>query len=423
MAKFRKKIVRPGTPTVGRLDGTEEKDAITPSRLKSWVENTKKLRDLGVLIPAPLAHQDKNKRFAFPVIKAKDGETLADVYSGSTPATPPAWDLANLNAGFWEEFEIDPSDNSLVGVVNVENPDKEKMIGTDVKETSVLVMPGRTVTDANGVDHQIGEHLAHVAICLHAQEKGQANFEPLNPMPAGMAMALIVPSIAMDDVTGLPDANKPKDEKLYKVITLLRSSLNVALPEDTTRENFLESLTLVLTQKLADQQEKDQQEEVTDRPNDASTKTPSIAMSETTQKTESQAPKQDAASAILMNMLLKDKRKALKDRVQKLIETGRVGKSYAEKTLLPKIEAFSMSATDLTAAGDFPKTAVEELIEGLEEAIPMVGESLVEQGISYDIPLDAEKQVPPQDVISGSAIADLSADQADEILDSTFGTL
>ncbi len=39
MAKLRKKIVTPGVKTVGRLDGKSEKDAITPARIKTWVDN------------------------------------------------------------------------------------------------------------------------------------------------------------------------------------------------------------------------------------------------------------------------------------------------------------------------------------------------------------------------------------------------
>lgn len=407
MAKFRKKIVTPGVKTVGRLDGRNEKDAITPSRIKNWVENTKKLKELGVLIPAPLAHQDKEHKLAFPVIVGKDGETLADAYSGANDEIPPAWDLANLNAGFWDTFDQD-ADGSLVGEVDVPNEDKAKKIGTEVKQTSVLVMPGRRIVDKEGNEHEVGEHLAHVAICLHAQEPGQENFVPLSPVPDSLAMSFV---IAMDDITGLPDPSKPKDEKLYRVITLLRSSLGVALPEDTTRENFLDSLTLVLTQKLADQQEQQTQEPLTMRPNDANTQTPSIAMSQTVTPNKSEA--------ILMSMLNKSKKKELKDRIDKLVGTGRTSKDYADKVLYPRCEAFAMSASDLTDKGDFNKSSLEELIEGLEAATPLVGPSLVDEGTFInDLPAEASVEVPPQDVIVGTAINDLSAAQADEILDS-----
>lgn len=407
MAKFRKKIVSPGVKTVGRLDGKNEKDAITPSRIKSWVENTKKLKELGVLIPAPLAHQDKEHRFAFPVIVGKDGETLGDAYSGANKEIPPAWDLANLNAGFWEDFDQD-QDGSLVGEVDVPNEDKAKKIGTEVKQTSVLVMPGRRIVDKEGQEHEVGEHLAHVAICLHAQEPGQDNFVPLQEVPASLAMSFV---LAMDDITGLPDPTKPKDEKLYKVITLLRSALGVALPEDTTRENFLDSLVLVLTQKLADQQEQKQEEALTVRPNDAQTKAPSIAMSQTVTP--------NASEAILMSMLNKSKKKELRDRIDSLVAKGQTSKAFADSTLYPKLQAFSMSAADLNDKGEFNKSTLEELIEGLEGATPLVGPSLLDEANALnDVPLDATVESRPVDIITGTGEAnDLSAAQADAILD------
>ncbi len=414
MAKFRKKIVTPGVKTVGRLDGKNEKDAITPARIKSWVENTKKLKDIGVLIPAPLAHQDKNQKFAFPVIMGKDGETLGDAYSGANKDIPPAWEVADLNAGFWENFDVDPADGGLIGEVDIPNEDKASKIGTEIKQTSVLVMPGRRIVDRQGTEHEVGEHLAHVSICLHAQEPGQDNFVPLDSVPASMAMSFVLPTLAMDDITGLPDPNKPKDPALYKVITLLRSALNVALPEETTRDNFLDSLTLVLTQKLADQQESQKEEEITSRPNNAATRSPSIAMSETVTPNKSEA--------ILMSMLNKSKKKELQDRVEKLVSTGRTSRAYADSYLKPKLEGFSMSATDLTDKGEFNKSPLEELIEGLEAATPLVGPSLLDEGPEGmgDIPLGAETQSQPRDVVVGSAVEDLSEATADSILDSCF---
>lgn len=411
MAKFRKKIVTPGVKTVGRLDGKSEKDAITPARIKTWVDNSKKLKEIGVLVPAPLGHQDKDHKFALPVIMGKDGETLSDAYSGANSNTIPAWDLPNLNAGYWDTFEVDPIDGSLIGEVDVPLQEKADKIGTEIKQTSVLVMPGRRIVDREGVEHEIGEHLAHVSMCLHAQEPGQDNFVPMDVVPNSMAMAMVIPSIVMDDITGLPDPNKPKDPVLFKVITLLRASLQVALPEETTRENFLDSLILVLTQKLADQQESQKEEGVNQRPNDAQTKSPSIAMSDT-------LTKPSAVEAILMSQIVGGRKKELKDRVAKLLATGRTSKAFADTVLLPRIEAFSMSAADLNDKGEFGKTLLDDLIDGLEAATPLVGPSMLDTGDGLnDVPLDAESQSLPADVIVGTQVNDLSAAQSDEILD------
>lgn len=415
MAKFSKRIVTPKVHTVGRLDGSEEKEAITPERIKSWADNTNQLIEWGIQIPAPYTHQDKNHRFVFPVIKGKDGETLADAYSGGNTQIPPAWDLAAVNTGFWDKFGVD-TDGTLTGEVDADGDPNDfntpaGKISKTIKQTSVLVMPPRTIRGKDGEDHQIGEHLAHVAVCLHGQEAGQTNFEPMASMPESLAMSFV---LKMDEITGLPDPNKPKDEELYTVISLMRSALNVALPEDTSRDNFLQSLKLVLTQKLADQRESSQEDGVTQRPTDAVAKSPSIAM---TQVVTPAAP--NTVEAILMGTLIRDKKKALTERVSKLISTGRVGKDWAEKNLLTKIAGFSMSATEITKDGEFPKGLVEELIEGLEQATPLVG-SIIEEAKpgANDVPLDGTVENMPVDVLTGSAAQDLSNADMDEILDS-----
>lgn len=418
MAKFKKKIVTPAVHDVGRLDGTTEKDAITKDRIKSWADNTNKLIELGFEVPAPYTHQDKNKRFAFPVIKAGEDETLSDAYSGTTEYIPPAWDVANQNTGFWDKFEVDADgalvgEADIVGEVNDVNTPAGKL-GKTIRQTSVLVMPPRTVRGKDGQDHQIGEHLAHVAVCLHGREPGQSNFEPMTSVPTALAMSF---TLAMDDITGTglgPDPSKPKDEELYTAISLLRSALGVALPEDTTRENFLSSLKLVLTQKLADKQENEQEQGVNTRPPDGQVKSPTMAMSQTTQ---TPAPS-DKIEALLMSSFVKSKRKELEDRAKKLVSTGRTSKEFADKNIFPAISALAMSSADLLSTGEFSKTATELLIEGLEAATPLTGPSQIDQGGGFGyVPEEGMTQQIPADVITGNGVADLSDKAMDEMLD------
>ena len=78
-----------------------------------------------------------------------------------------------------------------------------------------------------------------------------------------------------------------------------------------------------------------------------------------------------------------------------------------------------MSAADLTADGEFPKSAVEDLIEGLEAAIPMAGPSLLDQNLGTgDFPAGGTTEMMPVDIVVGEAgVADLSNDQVDEIFE------
>lgn len=450
MAKFKKLIVTPGTHNVGRVDGSSEIVPITKERIATWAKNTNIAKSLGVKIPAPFAHQDLNKNFPLPVILGTDGASLADAYSGYSGIS---WDAA-INAGFWEDdFTIDPTTGGLIGHVEAPGDEKDSnsiagKIGTTVKETSVFVMGPRKVV-VNGVEHEIGEHLAHVACCLHPSQPGQRNFEPVKvQLTPDLKLAM---SFCMADMVGSPannapagaasvvpatnameDPTKPKDLELTNLLTMLRNVCYVDLADSTTRESLINDLSLALRQKSADQQETEKdQDSLTQRPEGADTKSPSIAMT-TNLLPNGTAPKVDpvvvptAADTLLamtMSNLIVSKKDALKKRIDRLVATGRTTKVFADAKLYAPVLALAMSPAQLaTAGGDISKVrdSVEDLIEGLEQSAPLAGGSLVDDDSAvYQVPEDAVVQGLPKEYLGGDA--DLSEADSQEILDYADG--
>lgn len=416
MTKFRKLIVTPGVHRVGRLDGRQEMVAITPERISEWVENTNKLLSWGVSIPAPFAHQDKNLHFPLPTIRLGDeNNSLADAYhSPSSPSL--SWD-ASINGGFWEDpFEIDPETGGLVGYVSSPGDDSDPntpagKIGKLVKETSVLVMGPRKVVDKEGNIREIGEHLAHVAMCLHPAQPGQKNFEPV-PVSEELALAM---SFAMSDLVSesvVPQVGKPpKDNELLETISLLAEIAYVALPPDTTRENFITNLNVCLRQKAADQKESEQKmASLEQRPPDAETKSPSMTMNQTVKEP-------DLATTLLMNNLVKSKRKSLRERIDALVSSGRVKKTYADQKLYPQVEALAMSPDQVLASnGEAPRLPIDDIVEALEQTMPLTGTSLVEDPTSsFTTPPDAQVEELPEEMQDS-----LSDELADQVIKTAF---
>lgn len=431
MPKFRKLVVTPGVHNVGRLDGRTEAVAITPERIAGWVRETNRLKELGVKVPAPFAHQDHERKFPFPVVLGSDGCTLADAYTGDSIS----WD-AQLNGGFWDSpFELDPATGGLVGEVespgSAEDPNTPAgKIGTTVRETSVLVMGPRTVRDSQGKEHQIGEHLAHVALCLHPAQPGQRNFEPVPaPLPADMKMAM---SFAMSDLIASPpkqpgaasgaiqnnlqDPLAQVDQELNDTIALLANVVYISMPADTSRENFVSYLNVCLRQKSADQQEQEAENQaLTTPPPDGTTKQPSIAMSQQPTKTPPAAPNSsDTLLVMFMSNLVNDYKAKLKARLAKCKERGQLRKPELETRILGLIDAFAMSSEQFTESkGTISRSSAEDMIEVLEQTAPLTGESLYDSGAEWNTPPGTQVEPRPDEGVG----VDLTPEQSNEIID------
>ena len=344
MAKITKTVARKGVFSVKASDGTYRAEPITPDRLQKWAETANTMIGKGIKIPAPYAHYDQDGKAPSPVILGKSSELI-----DPTTNKPIGW-RSDLNAGFWEDFQVDGDE--LKATLDVPDKDADK-IGSTIKETSIYVDP--SYKDGNGDSYE--EPLLHVALVTHGRDMGQPNFE-VDGSPSKVAM-----SFALSNEIGAQDSS------LQNAIETLRL-LGMNLPEDTNEENFIERIVVAGGQMAADKATAEN-DSVTTPPPGSEVKPPTVAMSKETNDKHT-----DKAAAFLMSHFLSDKKTSLVSRVNKLVENGQVSKDFADKTLYPRIEKVAMSLEDIPEdpSKGLPKTDLETLIDGLESGTKLTGE-------------------------------------------------
>ena len=196
------------------------------------------------------------------------------------------------------------------------------------------------------------------------------------------------------------------------------------LPPDTDSSNIIERLILVAGQKAADDKESDE-DNLANAPQGSKVKPPTLAMSKnptgtqmsenTNQNEGTQQQNADKAAAILMSNYQETKRSDLKDRVKKLVETGRVSGEYADKKLYPQVTGFKMSLDMVDDSGQMPTPDVENLIEALESANPLTGKS-----IQMSMPAGSEAVENPFEGVNMEGEHEPSEEDMDKLLDNLF---
>ncbi len=116
-----------------------------------------------------------------------------------------------------------------------------------------------------------------------------------------------------------------------------------------------------------------------------------------------------------MSNIVKDKKKSLRDRISALVATGRCTAEYAEKRLFPRLDGLVMSPDQLAGVGgDYSKLRdpVEDLIEGLEQAQPLAGSSVVDDGdYAFDRPPGTNLEEHPEQNPGGPDIPEKDQDE------------
>lgn len=260
MAKFVKRIIRPGTYSIRRKDGTTTRIHIGRERIKRWVDNFTKMKASGLKIPAPWRHEEK----------AQPARLDADHSD---------WDAYN-NGGFWEELHVG-DDGALYGTVDVPNAKDAEKVGTTVQDVSLLAKP--EWMDGEGTKYQ--DAITHIAMVVHPVAKDDQNFVPQDA-PA-IALSLSEFYSADDTTTGdegdsVPEGDGPKagSATVKDVMQLLREVAKVTLPEDTTADNMLERLVTALSAIRGQKSEENPEGESVKEPPAGSKKQPGpVAMS------------------------------------------------------------------------------------------------------------------------------------------------
>lgn len=231
--KFTKAILRTGKLWVRNLEtGEREEREFTSEDLKRYEADFKRMKEKGLRMPSPYGHD------------------------GSTPLK----DLANSknNAGEWEDIYYEPTTDHLWGVVDVPLPEDAKRIGTTLKEVSPAIS---TWMDGDGEVWQ--DTLNHVALVVKPVQGNQDNFKPLSELETSIkkdapAIALSIYEEIKTNITtpkgsgptatktDLPNPNGEIDAmaKMKEALSYLAKA-GFTLGEDTTEETLADRIILV----------------------------------------------------------------------------------------------------------------------------------------------------------------------------------
>ena len=385
MATFKKVIVRPGVYKVNTPNGREIR-AVTKDFLKSVALTAKEMIKNGLKIPSPFSHKDESGIVPGPVFN-KDGEEL-DASTGKKKK----WS-SDINAGFWSDFETNEA-GELIGVVDVPGKASDLSstagkIRNTIKETSVFIEPDFT----DGLGRHYKNALRHVALVTNAIEPNQDNFELL---AEDQEFALAMSFSMADEVSQKPkdsssddnsdsmgsskedDATKTTAEEtssqegnISELVTLVKDKLGFEMPSDTDEKNFLDRLRTILVSIESQENPDEEMDNLTKKPKDSETQSSTVIMANETNVT----PNENKDNLVIMekklNKLLESHLATLREqftsRIQALIAKGKIGRKYAEATLLPATASIAMSIEDMDDEGNFPKTPLEMALDMLDE--------------------------------------------------------
>lgn len=239
MPLFTKRIIRPGTYTVPRADGTSSRVHIGPQRIARWLATFNRMRQTGLAIPAPWRHEEK----ALP-LRLEGDRTDVDAYN---------------NAGFWKRLWVDEHDGSLYGEVDVPRADDADRIGRTVVDVSLLAKP-QWIDGQNNLYEDV---LTHIALVTHPVAPDSSNFtrSSSSEKDPGVLACGLGDLVMAEDVTPTtppatsagPPATPPPDSVAAATATvadalemLSKMDPPITLPSDTNSQNFLERLVTAL---------------------------------------------------------------------------------------------------------------------------------------------------------------------------------
>jgi hypothetical protein len=369
--KFQKRIVRPGTYSVRRKDGTRTRYHISKKRMQHWVNQFETMKSRTLKIPAPWRHEEK----AQPIRLDADVKDI-DSYN---------------NGGFWEKLWIGP-DGWLWGEVDVPRAEDADRLGKTVVDVSLLAK--QEWEDAQ--QNKYPDAITHIALVTHPVVPDDQTFKAIKDedkpdyVPPTMEPAI---ALSMEDFAFADDndagTDPPKDKAnaggegasdsatVKDICSLLKEVLQLTLPDDTTADNLLSRLHTALVAVRGKKDEGDESGSVKEPPPGAKEEQGTVAMSqeiafalETMQRTPtnpatkkpwtaaelasafkaSQKPTEVALSneqQALLNFGRKTAIKGYHERLQKCVSTGRMtakkATDLAKKYLTPDM-AFSFDA-------------------------------------------------------------------------------
>ena len=350
MPTFTKRIIRPGTYTVPRADGTRARVHIGPQRISKWLSTFDAMKKVGLGIPAPWRHEEK----ALPV--RLDGDKKdTDAYN---------------NAGFWKRLWVDDKDGSLYGEVDVPREENADRLGKTVVDVSLLAKPKWT----DGQGNEYDDALTHIALVTHPVAKDHDNFRPSPSESEAIACSLADFAFA-EDVTPAPaggagtasvgDGVKASSATVKDALAMLsKMDPPITLPEDTNSQNFLERLVTALNALSAAASAGDAEDKntsISEPPSGSKEKPGPIAMAN--EPKELKLSTEDQAA---INWARKNASKSYQDRIEACVKQGKITPKLAKDTALPLLQDLKLS---FDAEGNPVKTPLDMVLDAWE-AIP-----------------------------------------------------
>lgn len=361
MPKFTKSILPEGEYLITLSNGKQTLKRFTKDFLSTVVDNTNKMiKEGGLRIPAPFKHVEE----AIPV----EENVATDSFQ---------------NAGYWDSFELKEKDGvaTLCGVIDapgsVDNLDTPAgKLQNTVKEVSACIKEAWR----DGKDRLWGPCILHGAPVLHPVVPGQEGFSLVDEAFALSASGMLSEpssdsiadlSKAFSETVGiyLPPGTPPEDIVKVLMVSLNQYKLAKSVDEDEAAIVDTQSIFMSLPQgKKMPFTTKQAEELVGLGLLDPNTKEP--IKIEDLKEHVSDEPSPERQYALALTQQFIDQRKnGLKDRINKLVETGRCNKEYAEATLYPEVDKYQLSLGD---GAQFQKNNIDMLVESLEQLEPKV---------------------------------------------------
>jgi hypothetical protein len=360
MPLLRKEIIPAGKYSVVTPQGRVLKE-FTPSYLRHISKTANKMVKSGLRIPTPFGH--------------------------SKDATPHASDNPANNAGYWNRFWVSTENGKpgLWGEVDVPGTEEDPnspyyKAKHTAKETSVCIHENYV----DGKQRKWQNALMHVALVNHPVVPNQKDFEHVPDNTSVVNMSMLTekdPTLTVPDISGL--------------IKKLRDVCKIYVPDNTTPETFIKDLAVAVGQyelcppgrtegidpvpvymstQIKDSDmplSQDQIKSIVESGTINPVTGKAYVAEDFNVAATAPSPEDKKVGAVLKaftNKFIDQARSSVTNRINSLIESGRITKEYAEKHLHPKVE-FQMS---LVGTQDNPEIADHPLEVTLSalEALP-----------------------------------------------------
>ena len=352
MPVFEKEILPAGKYLVSRKDGTRVTQEFTVSDLREISDNTNKMIESGLRIPAPFGHKEE-----------------------ALPSADLASDDSYQNAGYWTSLSF--KNGSLWGKIDAPgDPENMETPAGKLKNTIKEVSACIANSWKDGLGRAWGKCMLHGAPVIHPVVPGQTEFSL-----AADTVALSMSGMLSTDISNISELSEA-----------LKDSVNIHLPPATSAENLVHVLLVALRQNKLCKEGIEGDQEIVEPTSvfmsisqehkmpvtkeqadyivnlgliDPNTKNP-VTLADLDVEDPQPSPREknlEAYSLAITKAHTNDKKSNLRGKVAQLVKSGKTTQKFAEENIYPQVDAIQLSIGE---GGEFAKAPIELFIENLE---------------------------------------------------------